>query len=51
MALYPRIYEVIWEVDRTRLGYSPNNKSLVQRYHYLKAGISIAQEESQLKHY
>jgi len=42
MALYPRIYEVIWEVDRTRMGYSPNDKSLVQRYHYLKAGLAIA---------
>jgi O-antigen ligase len=41
-ALYPRIYELIWEFDRYRLGYNPNDKSLIQRYHYLKAGISIA---------
>jgi hypothetical protein len=42
--LYPRIYEVIWEFDRYRLGFSPNDKSLVQRYYYLKAGVSIASE-------
>ena len=40
--LYPRIYEVIWEFDRYRLGFSPNDKSLVQRYYYLKAGVHIA---------
>jgi NADH:ubiquinone oxidoreductase subunit 3 (subunit A) len=43
-ALYPRIYEVIWEFDRYRLGYNPNDKSLIQRYYYLKAGIAIASE-------
>jgi hypothetical protein len=42
--LYPRIYEVIWEIDRYRLGYAPNDKSVVQRYLYLKAGWSIARE-------
>lgn len=42
--LYPRIYEVIWEIDRYRLGYSPNEKSVVQRYLYLEAGWSIARE-------
>ena len=43
-ALYPRVYEVIWEFDRYKLGYSPNDKSLIQRYFYLKAGLSIASE-------
>lgn len=43
-ALYPRIYEVIWEFDRYRLGSSPNDKSLIQRYFYLKAGIHIASQ-------
>lgn len=43
-ALYPRIYEVIWEIDRYKLGYSPNDKSMVQRLFYLKAGVSIAKE-------
>lgn len=40
--LYPRIYEVIWEIDRYRMGYSPNDKSVVQRYLYLDAGWKIA---------
>jgi hypothetical protein len=40
--LYPRIYEVIWEIDRYRMGYSPNEKSVVQRYLYLDAGWKIA---------
>ena len=39
--LYPRIYEVIWEIDRYRLGYSPNEKSVVQRFLYLEAGWKI----------
>jgi len=39
--LYPRIYELIWEIDRYRLGYSPNEKSVVQRYLYLEAGWNI----------
>jgi len=43
--LYPRIYEVIWEIDRYRLGYSPNEKSVVQRYLYLDAGWKIAKEK------
>ena len=42
--LYPRIYEVIWEFDRYKLGYPPNNKSIVQRYLYLQAGWAIARE-------
>ena len=42
--LYPRIYEVIWEIDRYRLGFDPNEKSVVQRYLYLEAGKNIAKE-------
>ena len=42
--LYPRIYEVIWEIDRYRLGFDPNEKSVVQRYLYLEAGRKIAHE-------
>jgi hypothetical protein len=41
-ALYPRIYEAIWEFDRYNQGYDPNDKSLIQRYYYLKAGLGIA---------
>jgi hypothetical protein len=43
--LYPRIYEVIWEIDRFRLGGDPNGKSVVQRYIYLKAGWEIARDK------
>jgi len=43
-SLYPRIYEVIWEFDRYESGYSPNNKSIVQRYLYLQASWSIVRE-------
>ena len=42
--LYPRIYEVIWEIDRFRMGYDPNDKSIVQRYFYLDAGWKIARK-------
>ncbi len=42
--LYPRIYEVLWEFYRYKIGYPPNNKSVVQRYLYLQAGWSIARE-------
>ena len=42
--LYPRIYEVIWEIDRFRMGYDPNDKSVVQRYFYLDAGWKIARQ-------
>lgn len=42
--IYPRIYEVIWEIDRYRLGGDPNGRSVVQRYLYLKAGKEIARE-------
>jgi len=42
--LYPRIYEVLWEIDRYQRGYAPSEKSVVQRYLYLQAGWSIARE-------
>jgi hypothetical protein len=43
--LYPRIYEVIWEIDRFRLGGDPNGKSVVQRFLYLEAGWEIARDK------
>jgi len=42
--LYPRIYEVIWEIDRFKMGFDPNEKSVVQRFLYLDAGWQIARE-------
>ncbi|MDF1573614.1 MAG: O-antigen ligase family protein [Bacteroidales bacterium] len=44
LKLYPRIYELIWEIDRYRLGGDPNEKSVVQRCLYLEAGWHIARE-------
>lgn len=41
---YPRIYELIWEIHRYRLGYDPNEKSVVQRYLFLDAGWNIARD-------
>ncbi|MFC2090539.1 O-antigen ligase family protein [Bacteroidota bacterium] len=43
-AFYPRIYQVIWEIDRYKLGHTANDKSLVQRYYYMKAGFHIVKE-------
>jgi len=42
--LYPRIYEVLWEFDRHKMGFAPNNKSVLQRYLYMQAAWSIARE-------
>jgi len=39
---YPRVYELIWEIHRYKLGYDPNEKSVVQRYLFLEAGWHIA---------
>ena len=39
---YPRVYELIWEIYRYKLGYDPNDKSVVQRYLFLEAGWNIA---------
>lgn len=42
--LYPRIYEVIWELDRYKMGFDPNEKSVVQRFLYLDAGWKISRK-------
>lgn len=39
---YPRVYELIWEIHRYKLGYDPNDKSVVQRYLFFEAGWNIA---------
>ncbi len=44
LSLYSRLYELIWEIDHYRNGSSPNEKSIVQRYYYLRAGCHIARE-------
>jgi len=41
-SLYPRIYEVVWELDSYRINANPNSHSIIQRMYYLKAGWNIA---------
>jgi hypothetical protein len=40
-AIYPRIYETVWEIDRYILTGDPNNQSLSQRIEYTKAALYI----------
>ena len=44
LSLYPRIYEIIWEIDRYRKGYNPGGHSVAQRLLYLKAAVFIIGE-------
>jgi len=41
MNLKARIYQTIWELDAFRMNGNPNNKSLVQRWEYTRAALSI----------
>ena len=40
-AIYPRIYETIWELDQYFHTGNPNDRSLAQRIEYAKASINI----------
>ncbi len=40
-SLYPRIYEIIWEIDRFKKGKEPGDHSVSQRLLYGKAAFSI----------
>jgi len=42
--LSARIYQTIWELDAYRSNGNPNNKSLVQRWAYTRAALSIIKE-------
>ncbi|WP_153633061.1 O-antigen ligase [Prolixibacter sp. SD074] len=44
MDLSARIYQTIWELDAFRSNGNPNNKSLVQRWAYTRAALSIIAE-------
>ncbi|GET26673.1 hypothetical protein NT017_30020 [Prolixibacter sp. NT017] len=44
MNLSARIYQTIWELDAYRSNGNPNNKSLVQRWAYTRAALSIIAE-------
>jgi hypothetical protein len=43
-SLYPRIYEVIWEIDGYLRGRDPSGHSIAQRIAYLEAARSIFKE-------
>ncbi|MBN2522486.1 MAG: O-antigen ligase family protein [Bacteroidales bacterium] len=44
IALYPRIYEFFWEIDRYRKSHDPSGQSLAQRIEYVKTGIHIIRD-------
>jgi hypothetical protein len=39
--LYPRIYQIIWEIDNYRKGGNPSGHSFAQRFEYWKAAMGI----------
>ncbi|MFP4366569.1 MAG: O-antigen ligase family protein, partial [Bacteroidales bacterium] len=39
--LYPRIYQIIWEIDNYRKGGNPSGHSFAQRLEYWKTGFEI----------
>ncbi len=43
-AIYPRIYETIWEIDKYLLTGNPNNQSLSQRIEFSKAAFLIIKD-------
>ncbi len=40
-ALYPKIHEVLWQIDNYRSGGSPDGHSVTQRIEFFKTGIRI----------
>ncbi len=44
LGLYPRVYELIWEIDRYYKGKNPSGHSLTQRIEFLKNGIDIIKD-------
>ena len=42
LALYPRIYEILWGIEHYRLTGDPSGQSISQRIEYLKVGKNIA---------
>lgn len=40
-SLYPKMYEVIWQIDQFRKGGNPSGNSVTQRIEYLKTAINI----------
>jgi hypothetical protein len=44
ISLYPKIYEVIWQIDVFRRGGNPSGHSITQRLLFLQTGFQIAGE-------
>jgi hypothetical protein len=44
LSIYPKLYEVIWQVDVFRRGGNPSGHSVTQRILYLQAGIGIIKQ-------
>lgn len=40
-ALYPKIYQAIWEIDVYNKGNNPTGNSITQRFEYMKAALGI----------
>jgi hypothetical protein len=40
-AVYPKIYEVLWQFDHYRSGGSPEGHSVTQRIEFIKTGVKI----------
>lgn len=45
LSIYPKIYEVIWQIDVFRRGENPSGHSVTQRILYLQAGIEIIKQK------
>jgi O-Antigen ligase len=44
LSLYPKLYEVLWQIDVFRRGENPSGHSVTQRILYLQAGIGIIKQ-------
>lgn len=44
ISLYPKVYEIIWQIDVFRRGGNPSGHSITQRLSFLQAGFQIARE-------
>ncbi len=42
--LYPRLYEIFWEIEKYQNGSNPSGHSVTQRIEYLKTAISIIKD-------
>src|SRR4030043_91700 len=45
LSIYPKIYEVIWQIDVFKRGENPSGHSVTKRILYLQAGIEIIKQK------